>query len=175
MSIDALNNTLMPLQSVASAQEILASHLVHVYSPYPHRIICYRAYFNESPVEVVKEQDKEFNKQATDAIIPSMPGHVVQAFTLLKSSPEAQVCAMAPVNILHYSFGEINYSSPYRCHELFVTYVDLHTMLPSLLNFVRLIMYCVADDLMSYSICYNYKLRRNPLTYVCLLLLSGLQ
>jgi hypothetical protein len=47
-------------------------------------------------VEVVKEQDKEFNKQATDAIIPSMPGHVVQAFTLLKSSPEAQVCAMAP-------------------------------------------------------------------------------
>ncbi|XP_066352281.1 uncharacterized protein [Miscanthus floridulus] len=49
-----------------------------------------RAYFNESPMEVVKEQDKEFNKQATDAIIPSMPGHVVQAFTLLKSSPEAQ-------------------------------------------------------------------------------------
>ena len=51
-----------------------------------------RAYFNESPVEVVKEQDKEINKLATDAIIPSMPGHVVQAFTLLKSSPEAQVC-----------------------------------------------------------------------------------
>jgi len=126
-------------------------------------------------VEVVKEQDKEFNKQATDAIIPSMPGHVVQAFTLLKSSPEAQVCAMAPVNILHYSFGEINYLSPYRCHKLFVTHVNLHTMLPSLLNFVRLIMYCVADDLMSYFICYNYKLRRNPLTYVCLLLLSGLQ
>ncbi|WVZ94817.1 hypothetical protein U9M48_040661 [Paspalum notatum var. saurae] len=49
-----------------------------------------RAYFNESPVEVVKAQDKEINKQATDAIIPSMPGHVVQAFTLLKSSPEAQ-------------------------------------------------------------------------------------
>ncbi|KAJ1267538.1 hypothetical protein BS78_07G064200 [Paspalum vaginatum] len=49
-----------------------------------------RAYFNESPVEVVKEQDKKVNKQATDAIIPSMPGHVVQAFTLLKSSPEAQ-------------------------------------------------------------------------------------
>jgi len=49
-----------------------------------------RAYFNESPVEVVKEQDKEINKLATDAIIPSMPGHVVQAFTLLKSSPEAQ-------------------------------------------------------------------------------------
>ncbi|PWZ03929.1 hypothetical protein Zm00014a_002873 [Zea mays] len=49
-----------------------------------------RAYFNESPVEVVKEQDKEFNKLATDAIIPSMPGHVVQAFTLLKSSTEAQ-------------------------------------------------------------------------------------
>ncbi|CAL4997042.1 unnamed protein product [Urochloa decumbens] len=49
-----------------------------------------RAYFNESPVEVVKEQDKELNKLATDAIIPSMPGHVVQAFTLLKSSPEAQ-------------------------------------------------------------------------------------
>lgn len=48
------------------------------------------AYFNESPVEVVKEQDKELNKLATDAIIPSMPGHVVQAFTLLKSSPEAQ-------------------------------------------------------------------------------------
>ncbi|XP_062196312.1 uncharacterized protein LOC133899342 [Phragmites australis] len=51
-----------------------------------------RIYFNESPVEVVKEQDKEvdINKLATDAIIPSMPGHVVQAFTLLKSSPEAQ-------------------------------------------------------------------------------------
>jgi len=49
-----------------------------------------RAYFNESPVEVVKEQDKEFNKLATDAMIPSMPGHVVQAFTLLKSSTEAQ-------------------------------------------------------------------------------------
>ncbi|CAO2205937.1 unnamed protein product [Urochloa humidicola] len=49
-----------------------------------------RAYFNESPVEVVKEHDKELNKLATDAIIPSMPGHVVQAFTLLKSSPEAQ-------------------------------------------------------------------------------------
>ncbi|RLM61791.1 uncharacterized protein C2845_PM14G04180 [Panicum miliaceum] len=49
-----------------------------------------RAYFNESPVEVVKEQDKELNKLTTDAIIPSMPGHVVQAFTLLKSSPEAQ-------------------------------------------------------------------------------------
>ncbi|KAL5667478.1 hypothetical protein ACJX0J_019699, partial [Zea mays] len=48
------------------------------------------AYFNESPVEVVKEQDKEFNKLATDAMIPSMPGHVVQAFTLLKSSTEAQ-------------------------------------------------------------------------------------
>ncbi|CAL5010529.1 unnamed protein product [Urochloa decumbens] len=54
-----------------------------------------RAYFNESPVEVVKGQDKELNKLATDAIIPSMPGHVVQAFTLLKSSPEAQslVCS----------------------------------------------------------------------------------
>lgn len=51
-----------------------------------------RAYFNESPVEVVKEQDTDLNKLATDAIIPSMPGHVVQAFTLLKSSPEAQVC-----------------------------------------------------------------------------------
>jgi hypothetical protein len=49
-----------------------------------------RSYFNESPVEVVKEQDKELNKLTTDAIIPSMPGHVVQAFTLLKSSPEAQ-------------------------------------------------------------------------------------
>ncbi|CAL5008088.1 unnamed protein product [Urochloa decumbens] len=49
-----------------------------------------RAYFNESPVEVVKGHDKELNKLATDAIIPSMPGHVVQAFTLLKSSPEAQ-------------------------------------------------------------------------------------
>ncbi|CAO2187203.1 unnamed protein product [Urochloa humidicola] len=49
-----------------------------------------RAYFNESPIKVVKEQDKELNKLATDAIIPSMPGHVVQAFTLLKSSPEAQ-------------------------------------------------------------------------------------
>jgi hypothetical protein len=81
-------------------------------SPYPHKIFCYRAYFNESPVEVVKEQDKEFNKLATDAIIPSMPGHVVQAFTLLKSSTEAQVCAKACVNILHYSFGEIRYLSP---------------------------------------------------------------
>ena len=40
----------------------------------------------------VKEQDKELNKLTADAIIPSMPGHVVQAFTLLKSSPEAQVC-----------------------------------------------------------------------------------
>ncbi|KAF8662437.1 hypothetical protein HU200_056022 [Digitaria exilis] len=49
-----------------------------------------RAYFNESPVEVVKEQDTDLDKLATDAIIPSMPGHVVQAFTLLKSSPEAQ-------------------------------------------------------------------------------------
>ncbi|KAL6659397.1 hypothetical protein ACP70R_003437 [Stipagrostis hirtigluma subsp. patula] len=49
-----------------------------------------RAYFNEAPVEVVKEQDKELNKLAADAIIPSMPGHVLQAFTLLKSSPEAQ-------------------------------------------------------------------------------------
>ncbi|OEL29386.1 hypothetical protein BAE44_0009595 [Dichanthelium oligosanthes] len=49
-----------------------------------------RAYFIETPVEVVKEQDTDLNKLATDAIIPSMPGHVVQAFTLLKSSPEAQ-------------------------------------------------------------------------------------
>ncbi|KAL6843087.1 hypothetical protein ACP4OV_026800 [Aristida adscensionis] len=49
-----------------------------------------RAYFNEAPVGVVKEQDKELNKLAADAIIPSMPGHVLQAFTLLKSSPEAQ-------------------------------------------------------------------------------------
>lgn len=68
------------------------SHLVGTYSPYPNNVIYNRAYFNESPVEVVKEQDKEINKLATDAIIPSMPGHVVQAFTLLKSSPEAQVC-----------------------------------------------------------------------------------
>jgi ATP-dependent protease HslVU (ClpYQ) peptidase subunit len=43
-------------------------------------------------VEVVKGQAKELNKLAADAIIPAMPGHVVQAFTLLKSSPEAQVC-----------------------------------------------------------------------------------
>ncbi|XP_062190912.1 uncharacterized protein LOC133894766 [Phragmites australis] len=49
-----------------------------------------RVYFNEVPVEIVKEQDKELNKLAADAIIPSMPGHVVQAFTFLKSSPEAQ-------------------------------------------------------------------------------------
>ncbi|KAK3121146.1 hypothetical protein QOZ80_8BG0646920 [Eleusine coracana subsp. coracana] len=49
-----------------------------------------RGYFNEAPVEVVKAQDKELNKLAADAIIPAMPGHVVQAFTLLKSSPEAQ-------------------------------------------------------------------------------------
>uniref|UniRef100_A0A0A9HDQ2 Uncharacterized protein n=1 Tax=Arundo donax TaxID=35708 RepID=A0A0A9HDQ2_ARUDO len=54
------------------------------------RVAIERVYFNEAPVEVVKEQDKELNKLATDAIIPSMPGHVVQAFTLLKSSPEAQ-------------------------------------------------------------------------------------
>ncbi|TVU43049.1 hypothetical protein EJB05_09485 [Eragrostis curvula] len=49
-----------------------------------------RGYFNEAPVDVVKGQDKELNKLAADAIIPAMPGHVVQAFTLLKSSPEAQ-------------------------------------------------------------------------------------
>uniref|UniRef100_J3MQW3 Uncharacterized protein n=2 Tax=Oryza brachyantha TaxID=4533 RepID=J3MQW3_ORYBR len=49
-----------------------------------------RVYFNEAPVEVVKEQDKDLSKLGADAIIPAMPGHVVQAFTLLKSSPEAQ-------------------------------------------------------------------------------------
>lgn len=50
--------------------------------------------------------------------------------------------------------------------ELFITYVDLRTVLPSLLNFVRIIMYFIANDLMCYSICYNCKLRRIPL--VCL-------
>lgn len=49
-----------------------------------------RVYFNETPIEIVKEQDKELNKLGVDAIIPAMPGHVVQAFTLLKSSSEAQ-------------------------------------------------------------------------------------
>ncbi|KAF0897722.1 hypothetical protein E2562_000436 [Oryza meyeriana var. granulata] len=49
-----------------------------------------RVYFSEAPVEVVKEQDKDLGKLGADAIIPAMPGHVVQAFTLLKSSPEAQ-------------------------------------------------------------------------------------
>ncbi|KQJ95148.1 hypothetical protein BRADI_3g15430v3 [Brachypodium distachyon] len=51
-----------------------------------------RVYFNETPIEIVKEQDKELNKLGVDAIIPAMPGHVVQAFTLLKSSSEAQRC-----------------------------------------------------------------------------------
>ncbi|KAL5232111.1 hypothetical protein ABZP36_030887 [Zizania latifolia] len=56
-----------------------------------------RVYFSEAPVEVVKEYDKELSKQGVDAIIPAMPGHVMQAFTLLKSSPEAQgvVAALA--------------------------------------------------------------------------------
>ncbi|KAG8086902.1 hypothetical protein GUJ93_ZPchr0010g7293 [Zizania palustris] len=49
-----------------------------------------RVYFSEAPVEVVKEDDKDLSKQGVDAIIPAMPGHVMQAFTLLKSSPEAQ-------------------------------------------------------------------------------------
>uniref|UniRef100_A0A0E0LRX3 Uncharacterized protein n=1 Tax=Oryza punctata TaxID=4537 RepID=A0A0E0LRX3_ORYPU len=49
-----------------------------------------RVYFSEAPIEVVKEQDKDLTKLGADAIIPAMPGHVVQAFTLLKSSPEAQ-------------------------------------------------------------------------------------
>uniref|UniRef100_A0A0D9X506 Uncharacterized protein n=1 Tax=Leersia perrieri TaxID=77586 RepID=A0A0D9X506_9ORYZ len=49
-----------------------------------------RVYFSEAPVEVVKEQDKDLSKLGADAIIPAMPGHVVQAFSLLKSSPEAQ-------------------------------------------------------------------------------------
>lgn len=40
----------------------------------------------------MKEQDKDLSKLGADAIIPAMPGHVMQAFTLLKSSPEAQVC-----------------------------------------------------------------------------------
>ncbi|KAL5220486.1 hypothetical protein ABZP36_025199 [Zizania latifolia] len=49
-----------------------------------------RVYFSEAPVEVVKEKDKELSNWRADAIIPAMPGHVVQTFTLLKSSPEAQ-------------------------------------------------------------------------------------
>ncbi|KAG8046653.1 hypothetical protein GUJ93_ZPchr0008g12045 [Zizania palustris] len=49
-----------------------------------------RVYFSESPVEVVKENGKELSNWGADAIIPGVPGHVVQAFTLLKSSPEAQ-------------------------------------------------------------------------------------
>ncbi|KAF7097051.1 hypothetical protein CFC21_098913 [Triticum aestivum] len=49
-----------------------------------------RVYFKETPVEVVKEHDQELSKLGADALIPAMPGHVVQAFTLLKSSPEAQ-------------------------------------------------------------------------------------
>lgn len=49
-----------------------------------------RVYFSEAPIEVVKEQDKDLSKLGADAIIPAMPGHVMQAFTLLKSSPEAQ-------------------------------------------------------------------------------------
>jgi hypothetical protein len=49
-----------------------------------------RVYFPETPVQVVKEHDRELNKLGADALIPAMPGHVVQAFTLLKSSSEAQ-------------------------------------------------------------------------------------
>ena len=57
-----------------------------------HKIIVCRVYFPETPVQVVKEHDQELNKLGADALIPAMPGHVVQAFTLLKSSSEAQVC-----------------------------------------------------------------------------------
>uniref|UniRef100_A0ACD6A345 Uncharacterized protein n=1 Tax=Avena sativa TaxID=4498 RepID=A0ACD6A345_AVESA len=49
-----------------------------------------RVYFPETPAQVVKEHDQELNKLGADALIPAMPGHVVQAFTLLKSSSEAQ-------------------------------------------------------------------------------------
>ncbi|KAM0835525.1 hypothetical protein ACQ4PT_062875 [Festuca glaucescens] len=49
-----------------------------------------RVYFSETPVQVVKEHDQELNKLGASALIPAMPGHVVQAFTLLKSSSEAQ-------------------------------------------------------------------------------------
>jgi hypothetical protein len=54
-------------------------------------VVC-RVYFSETPVQAVKEHDQELNKLGADALIPAMPGHVVQAFTLLKSSSEAQVC-----------------------------------------------------------------------------------
>ncbi|EMS62049.1 hypothetical protein TRIUR3_22897 [Triticum urartu] len=53
--------------------------------------VCSLVYFKETPVEVVKEHDQELSKLGADALIPAMPGHVVQAFTLLKSSPEAQL------------------------------------------------------------------------------------
>uniref|UniRef100_A0A3B6TNN9 Uncharacterized protein n=1 Tax=Triticum aestivum TaxID=4565 RepID=A0A3B6TNN9_WHEAT len=56
----------------------------------PYKMIVCRVYFKETPVEVVKEHDQELSKLGADALIPAMPGHVVQAFTLLKSSPEAQ-------------------------------------------------------------------------------------
>lgn len=72
----------------------------------PYKMIVCRVYFKETPVEVVKEHDQELSKLGADALIPAMLGHVVQAFTLLKSSPEAQVCnCIALITCYYHPYG----------------------------------------------------------------------
>jgi hypothetical protein len=69
-------------------------------------VVC-RVYFSETPVQAVKEHDQELNKLGADALIPAMPGHVVQAFTLLKSSSEAQVCNCNTSLLLWLTFSQL--------------------------------------------------------------------
>jgi hypothetical protein len=69
-------------------------------------VVC-RVYFPETPVQAVKEHDRELNKLGADALIPAMPGHVLQAFTLLKSSSEAQVCNCNTSLLLWLIFSQL--------------------------------------------------------------------
>jgi hypothetical protein len=72
-----------------------------------YKMVVCRVYFPETPVQAVKEHDRELNKLEADALIPAMPGHVLQAFTLLKSSSEAQVCNCNTSLLLWLIFSQL--------------------------------------------------------------------
>uniref|UniRef100_A0A0D9X505 Uncharacterized protein n=1 Tax=Leersia perrieri TaxID=77586 RepID=A0A0D9X505_9ORYZ len=81
-----------------------------------------RVYFSEAPVEVVKEQDKDLSKLGADAIIPAMPGHLVEikprGSGLVHAFPEDTATVVSPekfedASSENISPGEKPNSSPF--------------------------------------------------------------
>jgi len=52
---------------------------------------CSRVYFSSGTVEEPVKVGQVSDRGESVAILPSMPKHVIQAFSLLQGSPEAQV------------------------------------------------------------------------------------